>query len=58
MSSRKGDVANITNILLDTIRDIKEGKIDKTKINALNSTTNTILNVFKTEALLLKLKDH
>jgi hypothetical protein len=57
LSSRKGDVANITNTLLDTIRDIKEGKIDKVKINALNSTTNTILNVFKTEALLTKLKD-
>lgn len=57
LSTRKGDVANITSTLLDTIKDIKEGKIDKNKINALNSTTNTILNVFKTEALLTKLKD-
>ena len=57
LSSRKGDVANITNTLLDTIKDIKEGKIDKDKIKALNNTTNTILNVFKTEAFLTNLRN-
>ena len=57
LSGRRSEVANLTSALLDTVKDIKSGKIDKEKINALNSTTNTILNVFKTEAIIIKLKE-
>lgn len=54
---RKSDVANITNILLDEIQEIRKGNFDKKKIDALNSTTHTILSIFKTEAALTKMKD-
>lgn len=51
------EVQGLTNHLLDTIKDIKEGKADYKKVNAINSTVRTMLSVFKTEAQLLQLKN-
>jgi len=57
ISSRRSEVSNLTNALLNSIKDIQAGTYDAGKIKALNNTTNTILNVFKTEALLTRMKD-
>ena len=50
------EVQGLTNHLLDTIKDIKDGKADYKKVNAINSTVRTMLSVFKTEAQLLQMK--
>ena|SRR3990172_241077 len=55
ISQRKSEVANITNALLDEIKNIQEGNFQKEKIKALNTTINTLLGIFKTEAYLTKL---
>lgn len=50
-------VQGLTTSLLESIQEIKEGKADYKKVNAINSTVNTMLAVFKTEAMLLRMKD-
>lgn len=50
-------MANITNSLLDALDEINTGKFDVKKIKATNQTVNTILNVFRTEAAILKMKE-
>lgn len=50
-------VQGLTSSLLESIQEIKEGKADYKKVNAINSTVSTMLSVFKTEAMLLRMKD-
>ena len=55
--SRQKDMSGITNTLLNTLSEIQAGKADMGKIKAINSTVNTILNVFKTELQISSLKN-
>lgn len=49
-------MANITNSLLENIEAIQSVDFNEKKIKETNQTVTTILNVFKTEAAILKIK--